>query len=52
MHLTNLLLIANAISYGLALTYRSADISSLLVEEGEGKSYKDVNGKSALLENM
>lgn len=35
-----------------SLQYRGADISSLLVEEQSGISYKDVNGNAAKLENI
>jgi len=34
------------------LTYKSADISSLLVEEAAGKTYKDLNGNTAKLETI
>ncbi|KUL84237.1 hypothetical protein ZTR_06924 [Talaromyces verruculosus] len=35
-----------------SLQYRGADISSLLVEEGDGISYKNTNGASAKLETI
>lgn len=35
-----------------ALQYRGADISSLLVEEGNGISYKNTNGASTKLETI
>lgn len=52
MRFTSLLLLATSLSSVVGLTYHSADISSLLVEEGEGKSYKDASGKTAPLETM
>jgi len=46
------LLLASSLAPTWALTYHSADISSLLVEEGEGKSYKDLTGKTSPLETI
>jgi len=52
MHLSSLLLIVSSLTFALSLTYHSADISSLLVEEGEGKTYKNLNGSTAPLETI
>lgn len=46
------LLVANSLASTWALTYHSADISSLLVEENEGKTYKNLNGNTAPLETI
>jgi arabinogalactan endo-1,4-beta-galactosidase len=35
-----------------SLTYRGADISSLLIEEGAGIRYKNLNGQTQPLENI
>jgi arabinogalactan endo-1,4-beta-galactosidase len=47
-----LLFFAGLTAHVAALTYKSADISSLLVEEAAGKSYKDLNGNTAKLETI
>ena len=47
-----LLFFAALTAHVAALTYKSADISSLLVEEAAGKTYKDLNGNTAKLETM
>ena len=35
-----------------ALKYKAADISSLLVDEGEGKTWSDLNGNTGKVETM
>lgn len=52
MRLSTLLVLVGSAASTLSLTYKSADISSLLVEEGEGKTYKDLTGKTSPLETM
>lgn len=50
MHLLPLLSLS--IVTTAALTYRGADISSLLIEEDAGKSYKNSNGETRALETI
>lgn len=55
MRVSNILLssLATFASFtNASLQYRGADISSLLVEEGDGISYKNTNGASAKLETI
>jgi len=52
MRVSSLLFLATSLVATYGLTYHSADISSLLVEESEGKTYKDSSGKTAPLETM
>lgn len=50
MHLLSLLSLSTLTT--AALTYRGADISSLLIEEDAGKSYKNANGQTEALETI
>lgn len=52
MMIYSLLLSALPLLSSAALTYRGADISSLLIEEDAGISYKNLNGETQALEDI